>query len=193
MVNEALNRVVRGPATHGERQAAVRSGSSARTGAPDRRRRERSAANSLSAARSLIGSFHPSSVRQRSERADQRAHPRRASRLRSAKLLDGVYRFVCEGRICDRSREGLRLALCPRHCASAAIGGAHRRNIRSARGQSDLAARVDNRTSTAGAAPGRRAAAKPKVRAQGTLLRDSGLSLFTHSSSPRPEPSRRAC
>jgi len=31
--------------------------------------------------------------------------------LRSAKLLDGAYRFVCEGRICDRSRNGLRLAL----------------------------------------------------------------------------------
>ncbi len=46
-----------------------------------------------------------------SERADQRQDPRRRVRLRSAKLLDGVYRFVCEGRICDRSRDGLRLAL----------------------------------------------------------------------------------
>ena len=32
-------------------------------------------------------------------------------RLRSAKLLDESYRFLCEGRICDRSRDGLRLAL----------------------------------------------------------------------------------
>src|ERR1700722_3192166 len=40
-----------------------------------------------------------------------RAHPRERSRLRSAKLLDGAYRFLCEGRICDRSRNGLRLAL----------------------------------------------------------------------------------
>jgi hypothetical protein len=45
------------------------------------------------------------------QRADLRAHPRERTRLRSAKLLDGTYRFVCEGRICDRSREGLRLAL----------------------------------------------------------------------------------
>jgi hypothetical protein len=45
------------------------------------------------------------------ERADQRAHPRERTRLRSAKLLDGDCRFLCEGRICDRSRDGLRLAL----------------------------------------------------------------------------------
>ena len=37
--------------------------------------------------------------------------PREPARLRSAKLLDSAYRFVCEGRICDRSRDGLRLAL----------------------------------------------------------------------------------
>jgi hypothetical protein len=43
--------------------------------------------------------------------ADLRAHPRERNRLRSAKLLDGAYRFLCEGRICDRSRNGLRLAL----------------------------------------------------------------------------------
>jgi hypothetical protein len=43
--------------------------------------------------------------------ADQRAHSRERTRLRSVKLLDGAYRFVCEGRICDRSRNGLRLAL----------------------------------------------------------------------------------
>ena len=46
-----------------------------------------------------------------SERADQRQRPRERTRLRSAKLLDGSYRFLCEGRICDRSRDGLRLAL----------------------------------------------------------------------------------
>ena len=44
-------------------------------------------------------------------RPELRAHPRERTRLRSAKLLDGTYRFVCEGRICDRSRNGLRLAL----------------------------------------------------------------------------------
>lgn len=46
-----------------------------------------------------------------SERADQRRQPRERTRLRSAKLLDGSYQFLCEGRICDRSRDGLRLAL----------------------------------------------------------------------------------
>src|SRR5580692_3414527 len=35
----------------------------------------------------------------------------RRRRLTSAKLLDATYRFGCEGRICDRSRGGLRLAL----------------------------------------------------------------------------------
>jgi hypothetical protein len=32
-------------------------------------------------------------------------------RLRSAKLLDAAYHFMCECRICDRSLNGLRLAL----------------------------------------------------------------------------------
>src|ERR1700749_404501 len=43
--------------------------------------------------------------------ADQRAQARERTRLRSAKLLDGGYHFISEGRICDRSRDGLRLAL----------------------------------------------------------------------------------
>jgi hypothetical protein len=43
--------------------------------------------------------------------ADLRAQPRERNRLRSAKLLDGAYRFICESRICDRSPNGLRLAL----------------------------------------------------------------------------------
>jgi hypothetical protein len=42
---------------------------------------------------------------------DQRRAVRERTRLRSAKLLDGSYRFLCEGRICDRSPDGLRLAL----------------------------------------------------------------------------------
>jgi hypothetical protein len=45
------------------------------------------------------------------KRRDQRGGLREPARLRSAKLLDAAYRFVCEGRICDRSRDGLRLAL----------------------------------------------------------------------------------
>jgi hypothetical protein len=44
-------------------------------------------------------------------RADQRLHSRERTRLRSAKVLDGAYRFICEGRICDRSPNGLRVAL----------------------------------------------------------------------------------
>ena len=43
--------------------------------------------------------------------ADQRQYSRARTRLRSAKVLDGAYRFLCEGRICDRSPDGLRLAL----------------------------------------------------------------------------------
>ena len=45
------------------------------------------------------------------KRAERRERPRERTRLRSAKVLDGAYRFLCEGRICDRSPEGLRLAL----------------------------------------------------------------------------------
>lgn len=45
------------------------------------------------------------------QRAEQRTDPRERTRLRSAKLLDGAYRFLCEGAIRDRSRHGLRLAL----------------------------------------------------------------------------------
>jgi len=44
-------------------------------------------------------------------RPDRRAQARARTRLRSAKLLDASYRFVCDSRICDRSRTGLRLAL----------------------------------------------------------------------------------
>jgi hypothetical protein len=43
--------------------------------------------------------------------ADLRAQPRERNHLRSAKLLDGGCRFLSEGRIYDRSRDGLRLAL----------------------------------------------------------------------------------
>ncbi len=45
------------------------------------------------------------------KRADKRGGARDPLRLRSAKLLDARYRFVCECRICDRSPTGLRLAL----------------------------------------------------------------------------------
>src|SRR5271170_7604961 len=42
---------------------------------------------------------------------EKRASSREQTRLRSAKLLDAAYRFLCECRICDHSRHGLRLAL----------------------------------------------------------------------------------
>lgn len=44
-------------------------------------------------------------------RSDQRASSREQMRLRSAKLLDAAYRFICECRIRDRSLHGLKLAL----------------------------------------------------------------------------------
>ena len=44
-------------------------------------------------------------------RAEQRGGAREKMRLRSAKLLDAAYRFVCECRIFDRSANGLRLTL----------------------------------------------------------------------------------
>lgn len=44
-------------------------------------------------------------------RPERRASAREPMRLRSAKLLDAAYRFVCECRVCDRSQHGLRLLL----------------------------------------------------------------------------------
>ena len=44
-------------------------------------------------------------------RPERRGLAREPMRLRSAKLLDAAYRFVCECRICDRSPNGLRLLL----------------------------------------------------------------------------------
>ena len=43
--------------------------------------------------------------------SEQRGCSREQMRMRSAKLLDAAYRFICECRICDRSLHGLRLAL----------------------------------------------------------------------------------
>src|SRR5271165_145001 len=47
----------------------------------------------------------------KNRRGEQRASAREQMRLRSAKLLDAAYRFLCECRICDCSHHGLRLAL----------------------------------------------------------------------------------
>jgi hypothetical protein len=42
---------------------------------------------------------------------EHRVDARERVRLRSAKVFDPAFRFVCECRICDRSRGGLKLAL----------------------------------------------------------------------------------
>jgi hypothetical protein len=47
----------------------------------------------------------------KSHGGERRASARERVRLRSAKLLDAGLRFVCECQICDRSRDGVRLAL----------------------------------------------------------------------------------
>jgi hypothetical protein len=53
----------------------------------------------------------PEAEAKRGRHAEQRAWARKKMRLRSAKLLDAAYRFVCECRICDRSLCGIRLLL----------------------------------------------------------------------------------
>ena len=141
----------------------------------------------------LLGRFAGAAPVRRRARRSARATRGSATRLRSAKLLDGAYRFVCEGRICDRSRDGLRLALA-RDIAlppQLAVHIDETSEVREAkvvwRRGSTIGIRLD------AAAPAGALQALRSVRAQGTLLRDSGLSPFRHSSSPRPEPSWRAC
>ena len=51
------------------------------------------------------------SATKRGPKSPSRSQARTRTRLRSAKLLGAGYRFLCEGRICDGSREGLGLAL----------------------------------------------------------------------------------
>ena len=125
------------------------------------------------------------------ERRDQRSGRRQPARLRSAKLLDGAYRFLCEGRICDRSRGGLRLALArdiglpPRLAVHIDETG----EVREAR--IDLAARADDRNS-AGRGGGGRAETKRAICAERTLLRRPRLSRIMRSSSLRSVPNCRA-
>ena len=109
------------------------------------------------------------------ERDEQRRGPRERTRLRSAKVLDGAYRFLCEGRICDRSRDGLRLALV-RDMALPTQLAVHIDETSEIRG----ARVIWRRGSTIGIrtrrlrATGRDAPLRP-VRAQRALLRDSRL------------------
>jgi hypothetical protein len=64
----------------------------------------------------------PEAEAKRGRHAEHRVAAREKMRLRSAKLLDAAYRFVCECRICDRSLYGIRLLLArniklPQHVA----------------------------------------------------------------------------
>ncbi len=91
--------------------------------------------------------------------------------------------------VCDRSRDGLRLALArdvtlpPR----LAVHIDETSEVREAKIVWRRGSTIGVRA--AGDAPGRRDDGKPKVRAEGTLLRDSQLSRFTHKtfSSTRAE------
>src|SRR6185312_9682866 len=82
-------------------------------------------------------------------------------------------------------KRGVAACALPQHGASASTRRAYRRNVRGAPGESHLAPRVDDRDSTLLGRAGVRAAALRSACAQGTLLRDSRLSVFTNSFSPR--------
>jgi hypothetical protein len=70
------------------------------------------ASSSELALRGEVAYWDDRELRSASKRSrDQRADRRERLRLRSAKLLDASYRFVCECRICDRSLNGLKLVL----------------------------------------------------------------------------------
>ena len=111
MINETLNRAFPGVGKQGDAHGPMLLGVKRQ----DWRARPEAA---LKLGRKLAGRgeiaywvVSPDGRSPESKRADLRAHARERTRLRSAKLLDGAYRFLCEGRICDRSRNGLRLAL----------------------------------------------------------------------------------
>ena len=44
-------------------------------------------------------------------RKDRRDNAREPMRMRSAKLLDSAFRYLCDGRICDHSLNGLKILL----------------------------------------------------------------------------------
>ncbi len=110
MVNENLIRIRPSPANHGAPQTMLQG-----VKRQDWRARPEAARNVglKLAGRGEIAYWviPPDGPRSGIERDEQRRRPRQRTRLRSAKVLDGAYRFLCEGRICDRSRDGLRLAL----------------------------------------------------------------------------------
>ena len=110
MVNENLIRSRPSPANHGAPQTILQG-----VKRQDWRARPEAARNVglKLAGRGEIAYWviPPDGRRSGIERDEQRRRPRQRTRLRSAKVLDGAYRFLCESRICDRSRDGLRLAL----------------------------------------------------------------------------------
>ena len=150
-----------------------------------------SPANSPSGARSLIGSLRQKPVRlQASAPICARSRESGPVCARPNCLTGPIVSWPRAGSATGLA--GLASRARARHRASSAIGGAYRRDIRSARGESDLAARIDNRNSAAFSRARGRAAALRSLRAEGTLLRGSELSGLTHSSSLRPRPSWRA-
>ena len=132
MVNAVLMlpRKARGPAPPA-RLARCSTGSGAQdwTRSPALARR----LGALLAARGEIAYWVVGCGRSRAASRGASAPPaREQTRLRSAKLLDAAHRFVCECRIRDRSKGGLRLR--PRATSiAAAHGGAHDETGRGAR------------------------------------------------------------
>jgi len=110
MDGESLNRVVPGPAILGDGRGPVLLGVKRQDWRTQKMGR---GLGRKLAERGEIAYWvvTPEQSSQAEQRADRRAQARSRTRLRSAKLLDGAYRFLCDGRICDRSSEGLRLAL----------------------------------------------------------------------------------
>jgi hypothetical protein len=116
MINQALKRARPDPADHGDAQWPVLLGvrrQDLRAGSEAARGLGRKLAERGEIAYWVVSNNGGSDAE---KGPDQRAQARSRARLRSVKLLDGGCRFLSEGRICDRSREGLRLAL-PRDIA----------------------------------------------------------------------------
>jgi hypothetical protein len=110
MISEVLSRAVSGPGNHDDALRPVLLGVKRQDW-----RSQSETARGLGrklAERGEIAYWVSNDGRLPSDRsANQRAQARERTRLRSAKLLGAGCRFLCEGRICDRSRNGLRLAL----------------------------------------------------------------------------------
>jgi hypothetical protein len=110
MVNETLNRAAPSPANDGAAQPVLLGVK--RQDWRSRSERARGLGRKLAERGEIAYWVVSNDGRSAADKgADQRAQARTRTRLRSAKLLDGGCRFLSEGRICDRSREGLRLAL----------------------------------------------------------------------------------